>query len=1114
MVRLLVAPAGHGKTAYAVERIRALPPLAAVRVLVPDHLKVVAFHRRLARAGGALGVTVQTFYDLYGDVLALHSGPETDGLTRMPLPVRHRLIRHLVSWLCDAGRLPHYAPLRAAPGFGRLLGLLFEELKRARVFPEDLVATTEDSEPRLAELAQLYAAYQTWLIENGWMDDEGQGWLAAIALEQDPALLSDLSLLVVDGFDEFNPTQLAVLRLLAGRATETLITLGGELSRPDRMAHRRVNRARAALVEALGVDPTPLPERKPRVAPPLAYLEARLFEPDVPSISAGGAIAFLEAQNRAAEAREALRWLKARVVRDGAPSLLGRRHSDGAPSLLGRRHSDGAPSEWRLSRDDGVPLSDVAVVARDVLPYRPFLEEAAAEFGMPLRFAAGAELRANPAVAALLNLLALPLESVDWSPRALLDALASPYLDWAGCDPQSDDTSIQLVESHAARRSAVETGVRAGRLLALARTGQVISGLDQWREAFRRLVVMERDDVPSRDDDGEEVKPSRPPVGAEAARLEAFFEEVVARIMPPPQATLREWVAWIEALIGEDPAMEDGAFVDGRRTDAAPSEWRLSRLDGAPSEWRLPRSDGAASLHIVACARESPATAERDVAALRAIKDVLRGLVLASEVLSRDPDAPVSHAEFVADLSQAVEDATFTLPVESEAILVASALEARGLTFDSVALLGLAEGDFPRAEREDALVRESDRAWMAGQGFSIQPRLQGDEVAFFYQAVTRARRRLLFCRPYLAEDGQPWEPSPYWSAVRALVEDAPLRHVRPTDPVGEPASEQELRSASPDAGLHVPVQILRARSRGTPSPWTGDLATLQESLAERFGPDRPWSSSRLETYAKCPFYFWAAYAMELEPRELPEPGFDVLTLGSIYHLVLERLYNRVPDGDPERLRAGLPGVAREVYDAAPRDYAFRPTRLWERQREEMTEVLERTLDALIEDAGEYTPLAQELPFGLRDRPAISLPGGQEGAGALLLRGYIDRVDRSPDGRLRVIDYKAGSTPISSRELDEGTRLQISLYALAAEQALGAEVASGFYWHISSARPSYLKLEKCEDGVAGAIETAVEFALAFSADVRAGRFTPSPPDGGCPSFCPAVAFCEAYRPRMW
>ncbi len=250
--------------------------------------------------------------------------------------------------------------------------------------------------------------------------------------------------------------------------------------------------------------------------------------------------------------------------------------------------------------------------------------------------------------------------------------------------------------------------------------------------------------------------------------------------------------------------------------------------------------------------------------------------------------------------------------------------------------------------------------------------------------------------------------------------------------------------------------------------------------------------------------------MELEPRELPQAGFDVLILGSIYHLVLERLYTRVDDGDPDRLRAELPIVARQVYDAAPNDYGFRPTPLWERQREEMTEVLQRTLEALIEAAGEYRPLIPELPFGLRERPPLVLPG----APPLLLRGYIDRVDRAPDGRLRIVDYKAGSTPIPARDLAAGHRLQLPLYALAAQEALGADVASGFYWHIGSSRPSSLELEKFEGGVVGAIETAVEYALEIGAAVRAGQFAPTPSSDGCPAFCPAVTFCEWYKPKSW
>jgi len=55
-------------------------------------------------------------------------------------------------------------------------------------------------------LAAIYDAYQRWLIDTGWADAEGQGWLAEFALEQNHDLGHDLCL-VVDSFDEFNPTQ-------------------------------------------------------------------------------------------------------------------------------------------------------------------------------------------------------------------------------------------------------------------------------------------------------------------------------------------------------------------------------------------------------------------------------------------------------------------------------------------------------------------------------------------------------------------------------------------------------------------------------------------------------------------------------------------------------------------------------------------------------------------------------------------------------------------------------------------------------------------------------------------------------------------------------------------
>jgi hypothetical protein len=66
----LIAPAEAGKTAHAIEHIRARPPLSLVRVLVPSQLQAEAFRQWLANTGNALGVRVGVYdNNLYRKIL-------------------------------------------------------------------------------------------------------------------------------------------------------------------------------------------------------------------------------------------------------------------------------------------------------------------------------------------------------------------------------------------------------------------------------------------------------------------------------------------------------------------------------------------------------------------------------------------------------------------------------------------------------------------------------------------------------------------------------------------------------------------------------------------------------------------------------------------------------------------------------------------------------------------------------------------------------------------------------------------------------------------------------------------------------------------------------------
>lgn len=140
------------------------------------------------------------------------------------------------------------------------------------------------NQARLAELAQIYAAYQARLQEQGWADRAGLAWLAVEALEQRaPEVACDWPLLAVDGFDNFTSVQVALLQTLAPRVQELVITLAGETDgRPRPLVHRRFSETRARLEEAFGVRAEPLPELSGArtAARAIDHLAANLFRSD------------------------------------------------------------------------------------------------------------------------------------------------------------------------------------------------------------------------------------------------------------------------------------------------------------------------------------------------------------------------------------------------------------------------------------------------------------------------------------------------------------------------------------------------------------------------------------------------------------------------------------------------------------------------------------------------------------------------------------------------------------------------------------------------------------------------------------------------------------------
>jgi putative RecB family exonuclease len=177
---------------------------------------------------------------------------------------------------------------------------------------------------------------------------------------------------------------------------------------------------------------------------------------------------------------------------------------------------------------------------------------------------------------------------------------------------------------------------------------------------------------------------------------------------------------------------------------------------------------------------------------------------------------------------------------------------------------------------------------------------------------------------------------------------------------------------------------------------------------------------------QCPLLYRFRVVDRLE--EAPSPA---AVRGTVVHAVLERLFD-------------LPPAGRTL--AAARDL-LGPQ--WERLRTEAPH-LDALFDGDAQAVAEWLTGAEGLLarwFDLED-PTRLEPADRELYvettldDGLSLRGYVDRLDVAPDGRMRVVDYKTGRAPNETYELK--ALFQMKFYALV-------------LWRLRGRLPSVLQL---------------------------------------------------------
>jgi putative RecB family exonuclease len=246
---------------------------------------------------------------------------------------------------------------------------------------------------------------------------------------------------------------------------------------------------------------------------------------------------------------------------------------------------------------------------------------------------------------------------------------------------------------------------------------------------------------------------------------------------------------------------------------------------------------------------------------------------------------------------------------------------------------------------------------------------------------------------------------------------------------------------------------------------TIDLPAPELSIEPAASPAPEWSlsPSRALDFKNCALL----YRFRVIDK-LPEPPSIDAARGTVVHGILEKLFD---------LEAGQRTVAAAIEFAAPE---------WQLILDEDPELAALVADhpgglaGLLESTSDLLDSYFSLEDPQRLEPAerevlveTTLPSGVH------LKGFVDRLDRSPAGDIRVVDYKTGKSP---HEAYEGKALfQLRFYALVLWRTTGVLPRLLRLYYLkdrevldySPDEPDLISLERQVDAIAAAIIKARE-----------------------------------------
>ena len=408
------------------------------------------------------------------------------------------------------------------------------------------------------------------------------------------------------------------------------------------------------------------------------------------------------------------------------------------------------------------------------------------------------------------------------------------------------------------------------------------------------------------------------------------------------------------------------------------------------------------------------------------------------------PDAELSIEDFIAALTLVFSNADLgSVPTTQDSVVIGSADTLRVENVRASILLGLCEGEFPRAVSDDGILTEADKETLEEYGVILQSRERmrsSEELFYVYRAMSKPSEFLSLFTHAKQTDGSARTPSLAFNRVAFLLGKKPE--------VIDFAEIRRARALPLDEELQKPLQ----------APATEECVALR------------LSQSKIQAFVLCPYRYYSTYSLKLRERKDSQPSYA--DDGTFLHYVFEH-FLRASLTDDGKLALPAPEDVEPLADRIIADYIGevcpfpaesmdnRLLHLYSRLRRLALKMLHEILGEV--RTGLFVPTYFEKGIGTRDEgslPPVRLT--LENGSSVLLSGKIDRVDiYENDEKLyfRVVDYKSGKHTFSLDEVRSGMDIQLILYLFALNGAIPNATPAGAQYLFASTEKGVTEIKR-------------------------------------------------------